>query len=49
MKKKKDNEKLLFSVPKDKMGELNYKTSLTTEPIFGFIKEEKKNNENLFS
>ena len=39
---KKDNENLLFSVPKDKKGELNYKSSLTTEPIFGFKKEEKK-------
>ena len=43
-----DNEKLLFSVPKDKKGELNYKSILTTEPIFGFKKEEKKDNENLF-
>ena len=42
-----DNEKLLFSVPKDKKGELNYKSILTTEPIFGFKKEEKKDNENL--
>ena len=47
---KKDNENLLFSVPKDKKGELNYKSSLTTEPIFGFRKEDKKENENsLFS
>ncbi len=37
-----DNENLLFSVPKDKKGELNYKSSLTTEPIFGFKNEEKK-------
>ena len=37
-----DNENLLFSVPKDKKGELNYKSILTTEPIFGFKKEEKK-------
>ena len=44
-----NNEKLLFSVPKEKMGELNYKSSLTTEPIFGFKNEEKKNNEKLFS
>ena len=46
----KKEENSLFSVPNNKKGELKYKSSLTTEPIFGIkTSEEKKEENSLFS
>ena len=46
----KKEENSLFSVPNNKKGELKYKSSLTTEPIFGIkATQEKKEENSLFS
>ena len=46
----KKEENSLFSVPNNKKGELKYKSTLTTEPIFGIkATQEKKEENSLFS